>query len=223
MRQHTGPRRAQVKLRRWPGLMLVTCAGAAVQAQSLPPATAEAAAEPTAREWLFEARLDGQPIGEHRFRVEGPAAARRVTSDARFAVRFLGFTAYRYRHAAQERWRGDCVARLQSDTDEDGQLQTVRWDSPPNCTLSFAYWNPALRNAALTELLNAQTGKLEPVRISVQGSGTIEVRGTRQSATRWRIMAASQEIDVWYAEGSGDWIGLDATVSGGRRLAYRLK
>lgn len=39
----------------------------------------------------FDVRLDGQPIGRHRF-----------------AVTLLGSTLHRDRHEVRERWRGDC-------------------------------------------------------------------------------------------------------------------
>ncbi|MFS2056383.1 DUF6134 family protein, partial [Variovorax sp. CT11-76] len=45
----------------------------------------------------------------------------------------------------------------------------------PGCVMSFAYWNPAMR--AQQQLLNAQTGKLEPVRIVALDEGRVEVRG----------------------------------------------
>lgn len=195
-------------------------------------ATAPARAD-TTRQWNFEVTLDDEPIGEHRFRRTASGDHRQVSSDANFVVKLLGIVVYRYRHQALEQWRGDCLVGLVSTTEENGKTSRVRADAEgaatgqadtahtlTGCAMSFAYWNPAMRKQ--TQLLNAQTGRLEPVQVTSQGSGTIEVRGTPTTAARWRISGPAQPIDVWYAA-DGDWVGLDSTVSGGRRLSYRLK
>lgn len=188
-----------------------------------------------ASEWNFSVFLDDKPIGEHRFSVTGPAEARKVLSEAGFAVKLLGLTVYRYRHVASEQWRGDCLAALQAETDDDGKTGKVvarpagdalEVDGPsgtlslPGCAMSFAYWHPAMRTQ--TQLLNAQTGRYEAVRVRRMDSGTVEVRGQPQPAERWRIEGPEQPVDVWYAP-SGAWIGLDSTVAGGRLLRYRLR
>jgi hypothetical protein len=196
-----------------------------------------------AAESNFTVFLDGKPIGEHRFVVSGPAEAREVLSDARFTVKLLGLTVYRYRHQATERWRGDCLDSLSATTDDDGSMSRVRTEpageglsvtaavgagagSAPmvralsGCVMSFAYWNPAMRHQS--RLLNAQTGKAETVRVSRLGDGPIEVRGQPVAATRWRIEGPPQPIDVWYSA-QGEWVGLDSTLEGGRQLTYRLK
>jgi len=200
---------------------------------------ATAAGAGAAAESNFGVFLDGKPIGEHRFVVTGPAEAREVQSDARFAVKLLGITVYRYRHQASERWRGDCLSSLTASTDDDGDLSRVRAQtagdnlavltesasgsltrSLPGCTMSFAYWNPALQTQ--TRLLNAQNGKAETVRVGRAGTGQVDVRGRAVAATRWRIEGTPQAIDVWYSV-QGEWVGLDSTLEGGRELVYRLK
>ena len=174
-------------------------------------------------EWAFRALLDGEPIGEHRFSVTGEGDERRVLSRAEFAVKFLGITAYRYRHEATERWRGNCLTALDSTTDNDGKPESVRADQRDalkGCVMSFAYWNPAIQRQA--RLLNAQTGRSENVQVRASGGGMLDVRGRRVSGTRWRIEGPAQPIDVWYSA-EGEWLGLDSTVDGGRKLSYRLK
>ncbi len=200
-------------------------------------ATVASANTPAERDLLFRVLLDDTPIGEHRFSVRGPAGQRKVVIDASFAVKLLGITVYRYRHQAVEQWQGDCLAALESSTDDDGQRERVLAESagdvltvtatgnppatqPPGCVMSFAYWNPAMRTQ--TRLLNAQTGRVEPVQIRQVESGAVEVRGAPVPATRWRISGPASPVDVWYTA-SGEWVGLDSTVRGGRRLSYRLK
>lgn len=198
------------------------------------------AASAQVREWRFEAQLDGRPIGEHRFVVAEASEQRQVQSDASFTVRMLGLVVYRYQHTANERWRGDCLTEMESRTNDDGKPQTVRAQAlaegarglrvtatpgdavrdVPGCTMGFAYWNPALRRQ--TQLINVQTGKLEPVQIERLADGSLDARGATVPAERWRIRTPDQTIDVWYAAHGGEWIGLDAQVRGGRQLSYRL-
>ncbi len=211
------------------------CALAALAALSNGAATASAAG-PAGGEWDFRVLLDDSPIGEHRFALATTGGERKLVSEARFAVKLLGVTVYRYRHEATELWRGDCLRRLNSKTDDDGTPEKVSAEptgddvlavvtpkgtqSVDGCVMSFAYWNPVIRTQA--RLLNAQSGKIEPVRISKAGSGTVEVRGQPVEATRWRIATDAQPIDVWYSQ-QGEWLGLDSTVGGNRKLSYRLK
>ncbi|MBP7565876.1 MAG: hypothetical protein KA795_07700 [Burkholderiaceae bacterium] len=208
-------------------LILLTCS-----------ARADAPAAAASQEWRFEARLDGRPIGEHVYRLEATPAGRVLTSQAQFAVRVLGLTVYRYRHQAREQWVGNCLAAVQADTDDDGTPLTVRADggpaalqvrtadgampATPGCVMSFAYWNPsALRSQA--SLLNVQTGRMETVRFSSPASGTLDVRGVPVAATRLTLQLPDSAIDLWYATATDVWIGLDATLAGGRKLSYRLR
>lgn len=186
-------------------------------------------------EWNFQALLDGKPIGQHRFSVSAQGSDRTVVSDANFAVRFLGITAYRYRHKATEQWRGECLSALSSTTDDDGKPNSVRTElegdaltvktaaatqSLKGCVMSFAYWNPRLQTQ--TRLLNAHTGQFEAVQVSRIGNGSVDVRGQPVAATQFRISGVAAPIDVWYTP-QGEWIGLDSVVAGGRKLSYRLQ
>ncbi|MGJ7488048.1 DUF6134 family protein [Variovorax sp. LT2P21] len=183
----------------------------------------------------FQVLLDDKPIGEHRFTVGGPPEARTVLSDARFAVKLMGLTVYRYTHRAAEQWRGNCLRSLVASTDDDGTPSRVTAeaagdvlkvvtgeDTQPieGCAMSFAYWNPAIRQQS--RLLNAQTGRHEAVQVSRVASGTVEARGQTVPAVRWRIDGPAQPVDVWYTA-QGEWVGLDSTVGGGRKLSYRLR
>jgi Family of unknown function (DUF6134) len=195
----------------------VACAGSAMLA------IGNAATPPTG-EWNFQALLDGTPIGQHRFSVSGQGEERKVVSEASFNVKFLGLSAYTYRHKATEQWHGECLTALNSTTDDDGKPESVRADRNDallkGCVMSFAYWNPAIQTQ--TRLLNAQTGKLEAVQVKRVGTGTVEVRGKPVEATEVRISGTANPIVVWYSP-QGEWVGLDSTVAGGRKLSYRLQ
>ena len=155
----------------------------------------------------FAVFLDGQPVGSPRFEVREEAGPRRVTSRAQFDVKVLGIPFYRYRHEATEQWRGDCLTNLEARTDDGGERSSVSL-APQGCQMSFAYWNP--RMLEQTALINAQTGKLEPVAVSSLGEG------------RYRVAGPKNPIELRYSP-SGEWLELDATVAGGKRLSYRRR
>ena len=198
-------------------------------------ATVAHAADAGTRVYAFKAFLDGKAIGEHRFTVVTEGATRRVNSDADFVVKFLGFSAYRYRHHAQEQWSGDCLAGLVASTDDDGKPASVKLtktgdaneiateggnSSVSGCLMTYAYWNPAMRTQR--RLLNPQTGKVDDVKIERVADGDVTVGGKPVHAIDWRVTGGEAPVDVWISD-QGEWVGLDSMVSKGRhKLSYRL-
>ena len=191
------------------------------------------AAQAEARSWNFRVMLDDRDIGQHRFTLDGPDDRRELRSEARFDVRLLFINAYRYRHEAVEHWDGNCLHSLDSHTETNGKRLAVSAMTEGNrlvvahatsrsehegCVMSFAYWNPQILNAS--QLLNSQTGELQPVTVTPQGAATLLVRGVPRAAQRYRISGPGLQIDIWYAD--ADWVALEALTDGGRRLRYEL-
>lgn len=203
-------------------------AGAALLLASLP-----AAAQP--RAWDFQVFLDDAPIGYHRFTLNDERDGRTMKTEARFEVKVLFVTVYRYVHEASEFWRGNCLAKLDARTNDDGArlvtgavaegkgltVSTARGNATlEGCVMSFAYWNPQILRQS--QLLNVQTGEYQAVSIAVIGDENIAVRGAPVAAKRYRITGPKNPIDLWYSADS-DWLALESTVSGGRRLRYLIK
>jgi hypothetical protein len=196
-------------------------------------ALAPAPASAETRAWDFRVLLDGREIGRHQFTLRGAGEERELTSEARFAVELLSFTAWRYRHEATERWRGPCLQSLASRTQTNARTETVRagtrdgrlvverdgtveWHD--GCVMTFAYWDPRILGAR--RLLNSQTGRLHDVRVAAIGEEMLDVRGRRLRALRHRIEAPDLSIDLWFAD--GEWVALESKVRGARRLRYEL-
>lgn len=196
-------------------------------------ATLPAAAQ--IRAWDFQVSLNDSPIGYHRFALSGEGAAREMTSEARFEVKALFITVYRYTHDAKESWRGNCLESLTARTNDDGArlvteaardgerlavTATKGRAALDGCVMTFAYWNPEILRQP--RLLNGQTGELETVKIGSLGDETIAVRGAQVPAKRYRITGPKNPIDLWYSA-DNEWLALESTVEGGRRLRYKLK
>ncbi len=186
------------------------------------------------RTWDFRVLLDGAPIGHHRYALSEHGVERELVNEARFSVRFLGIAAYRYAHDANERWRAGCLAALTARTDDNGERLSVTAAREgermavvgarsraalEGCVMTFAYWNPAILRQS--RLLNAQTGEYETVRVTALGDETIAVRGANVNAARYRIAGAGHPIDLWYSP-QQEWLALESTLDGGRRLRYVL-
>ena len=180
---------------------------------------AATAASAQARDWHFRVLLDDAEIGRHRFTLRENGAGRELRSEARFTVTFLAIPVYRYEHQATETWSDGCLRALDSRTDDDGERLAVNWRAPEGgCHMSFAYWNPQILKA--DRLLNAQTGEMQPVQVQALGEESIEVRGTRVRAQRYRLSAPRLQIDIWHDD--GNWVALESLAKGGRRLRYEL-
>ena len=106
--------------RRWLGL-----AAAAAAIPPWGPLLSVRAYAAAARDLRFLALRNGAPIGEHRvtFRPDGD----RLTVETRveIAVKILFFTAFRYKHEAEEVWRSDRLVSVKSTTDNNGTLRQV--------------------------------------------------------------------------------------------------
>ena len=189
----------------------------------------------TPGEWRFQVLLDGRAIGTHVYTVDDRDGQADVHSRARFDVKFLVFDAYSYTHDAHERWQGNCLASLESKTDENGKYLAVRGTREgahfeveatrgnaelPGCVMSFAYWNPAMLGE--TKLLNAQTGEYVAVRIVPIAQESIEVRGKATIARHYALDAADFRIDLWYTV-DGQWVQLESLTKSGRKLRYLIQ
>ena len=187
-----------------------------------------------AKEWRFNALLDGKPIGHHHFRLDETDDKRELTSEARFDVKLLFVSVYTYVHDDKETFQGDCLTGIDARTDDNGEDLTVKGSLEPQgfavsngkgkqmlapCIMTFAYWNPRILEQK--QLLNSQTGRYEPVVIEKLGDDSVMVRGRKEPAIKYLLTGEKLEIELWYSKDM-EWLGLRSTAEGGRKLLYRL-
>ena len=184
-------------------------------------------------ELTFDVFLDNEPIGFHRVSIQEMPGERRVQVEAEMEVDFLFFTAFSYRHRADELWREDCIFELETRTDDDGQRLSV--DAGPlgdalevvtpserkrldGCVRTFAYWEPEL--LASDYLLNTQNGAYEPARLVALAPEPLRFNGRQYGAKRYRLEVGEEvRIDLWYDE-NDRWQALQTEVANGRVLNY---
>jgi hypothetical protein len=181
----------------------------------------------------FQVYLDEKPIGEHSFRISDTGDLTRVSSSAAFDVDFLFVNVYRYRHDSREVFRDGCLQEIRATTNDNGTRYRVEGEATgkqfrieredgmeqtEGCLKTFAYWDPGFLDQK--RLLNAQTGKLEPVSVRPRGSDRVQVGGRAVPATRYALSADDLSIDLWYNDELG-WVGLASDTGKAGRLVYR--
>lgn len=198
------------------------------------PVAAAIERDSASQEWNFRVYLDDSEIGFHHFQLTEEGGKQRLTTVADFRVKILFFTAFSYEHVNEETWSGDCLDSIQSRTVANGKEFAVsgRRDGAgfaveansgssevPGCVKTFAYWNPDILEEPV--LMNSQTGELLPVTVSPVIEETLNVRGEETPANRYRLVAKNMQLDVWYSR-DRQWLALESTVKGGRKLRYEL-
>jgi len=195
--------------------------------------------EDVIRVWNFNATLDGDPIGSHRFEVIENKYGVTVKTKAELDVKFLFITVYSYKHNNVEEWTNDCLVSLNSDTDDNGDMSSVELLKEghksrittqkssvleSSCVRSFSYWDRELLKSGA--LLNSQTGEIINVDFTYIGSETLDINDRKIESDRYQLLGKDKdgidiEIDLWYSD-NNRWIGLQSKLENGSYLRYQL-
>lgn len=196
---------------------------------------AQAGTSGTSRALTFDVYLDDSPIGFHRFHIDsGESGRRTVRSEAKFDVKFLFFTAFRYRHENSELWNDDCLVEIEAETNSNGKETAVNGrqtssgfavrtaddvNTLPECVMTFAYWNPDFLTQE--KLLNPQTGEYLDVEVEQRAEERLQIAGREVLAVPYDIRARGMEITVWYSADK-EWLALESVAKGDRIIRYEL-
>ena len=86
---------------------------------------ASAAAEPATETLRFAIIRNGDQIGTHTIELKRSGQEIAVNIETEVLVKVLFVTAYRFQHAASERWVNGRLVALDSSTDDNGTLHKV--------------------------------------------------------------------------------------------------
>lgn len=192
--------------------------GAALSAPSL------ASAYP--RLLKFRVERDGNTIGNvtQRYRPAGDDLT--VETAIEFLVTLAFIPVYRYEHRARELWRDGRLVRLDTVTNNDGDIQKVAGrasedgftvDGPagaltaPADILPSSYWHP--RFTAANRMLDSQKGRILEFDVSKVGTERIEALGRPIDADRF-AMRGDIDLDFWY-DPDRVWQKMAFTIKGG--------
>ncbi len=181
----------------------------------------------------FIAYRNGEAIGRHDLVFARDGSHLTVTTRIRLAVKFMGFTAYRYDHTAQEVWQNQRLISLSARTDDNGKLYDVRAERTPaglavrtndrletlsGSLLPSSHWNIA--QVGQSALLNTQTGREARVRITLLGREQVRTAAGIVQASRYNYQG-DVEMDHWFDD-LGRWVKTAFTASDGSRVDYVL-
>ncbi len=185
-------------------------------------------------QFVFDVYLDDDRIGSHAYEIIREEGETRVSSSAKFDVKFLFITAFKYRHTVSERWSNGCLQTIEAETSANGKKQKVGGQTESgnfivnsngeeerlgDCVMSFAYWNPEFLDQS--QLLNPQTGEYLPVEVSKLDLESIDATRRKLGASAYQLTAKGLQVTVWYSA-DGDWVGLESVAKGGRVLRYEI-
>ncbi len=198
-------------------------------------ASTESATPALARDWRFNALLDGKPIGEHHYTLKTHGEEAELLSEANFSVKYLYIEFYHYHHVAKERWQAGCLTELWARTEEQGDISTVEGDQNAGgftvrdnkgtreiaapCVSTYAYWNIAMLKRK--NLLNPQTGEWSQIDVQLMGNDSVQTSRRTLTARHYRVTNDKASIDLWYSA-QDEWIGLRSTTPEGRVVTYQL-
>ncbi len=185
-------------------------------------------------QWQFDVYLNENRIGFHRFEVIRQKNRQLVYSKAKFDVNFLFFNAYSYEHDNFEIWENNCLSRIESYTNDNGEKIRVKGskqddyfnvaslqnsDNFSGCIKTFAYWDASFLKA--NRLLNPQTGEYVRVKIQQLNDSQLVVGGKKLPARLFELTGENLKIRLWYSM-NNEWLGLESDVDNDNTLRYLL-
>ncbi len=182
----------------------------------------------------FVAYRNGEPIGRHTVTFERDGGQLKVSTSIDLAVKFMGFTAYRYSHRAQEVWSGDSLVSLTSTTNDNGTKHNVMATRQaddisvthdgnrtvlPGKTLPSSHWN--IEQVRQSMLLNTQKGTEAKVNISQGPRENVKTLSGFVPATRYSY-TGDVVMDQWFDD-RGRWVKTSFQASDGSTIEYVLQ
>lgn len=182
----------------------------------------------------FVAYRNGEPIGRHTVTFEREGGQLKVTTSIDLAVKFVGFTAYRYTHRAQEIWSGNSLVSLVSQTDDNGTKHNVKATREANDIavtrdgartvlplqiLPSSHWN--IEQVRQTALLNTQKGTEARVKITPGARELIKTASGTIPATRYSY-TGDVVMEQWFDD-HGRWVKTSFKASDGSTIEYILQ
>tara|TARA_B100000035_G_C20952980_1_gene532806 strand:+ start:401 stop:1012 length:612 start_codon:yes stop_codon:yes gene_type:complete len=187
----------------------------------------------SAKEWVFDAILNDELIGQHTFIYEDD----RTISKANFKFEFL-LMDFIYQHNSIETWDKNCLKSISSKTNDDGDLYQVTGQIVadgflissnqeetllPQCIMTFAYGNSEILNQK--KLMNSQNGEFLDVDVELIREENFILKGEKILTNLWQISAESNNGDIliylWYDKDM-QWVGLKTSTPIGD-MYYQLR
>jgi hypothetical protein len=181
-----------------------------------PPIPARAA---TPRDFRFRALHRGSAVGEHRaaFRQDGDLLT--VTTHVDITVKVLFFTAFRFKHVAEEVWQDGRLKSVKSTTDDNGTplevsgyaaedgFRILGGDGPflaaAQLLTSNTLWD--IRLVKQSRLIDVQHGGEVGIVAKRLGEEPVDTPQGQVRAERFQILTPHYAGSLFY-DGAGRWV-----------------
>ena len=182
----------------------------------------------------FDVTINGDPMGYHYVEYSRDGDDLVVDIDIDLRVKFAFITVFKYIHENQERWQGDTLVSLRSETLDSGEnffVAAAREDGTLNVEgsrgnyavegpiASTTYWNYRSMTGN-DRMLNSQKGDVLDYTLTHQGTETIMARGEAIAADKY-FLDSVIDTTIWYDAATKEWVKL-AFDARGRTVEYTL-
>jgi Family of unknown function (DUF6134) len=170
----------------------------------------ELAAFPQPGKLTYAVMRDGNKIGSQVVEFQRNGDQLLVLTSVRIEVSLLGITIYRFVHRSEEEWKGGELARLTSNTDDDGDSRVVdlrlvdgklkgsyngQAKEFPLGMIPATFWHPD--SMKQTKLLDQVKARNRQITVKDLGTETITVKGKKIEARHYSVSGQIKR-DVWY-------------------------
>ena len=170
----------------------------------------ELAAFPQPGKLTYAVMRDGDKIGSQVVEFQRNGDQLLVLTSVRIEVTLLGITIYRFVHRSEEEWKGGELARLTSNTDDDGDRRVVdlklvdgklkgvyngQAKEFPLGMIPATFWHPdSMKQSKLLDQVKARNRQIT---VKDLGTETITVQGKRIEAKHYSVSGQIKR-EVWY-------------------------
>ena len=150
---------------------------------------------PASGKLSFDVVRKGKDIGDHTFSFSHASNSFtvKVATDIVVKVPLIRTTAYSFKHASVETWKGGKLQEISSKTNDDGEPHQLK--SASNGALPASLWNDDIVRSQ--KLMNTIDGTMMKVRVADLGNETVNTKRGAVPAHHYR-MSGDLARDLWY-------------------------
>jgi len=170
----------------------------------------ELAAFPQPGKLTYAVMRDGDRIGSQIVEFQRNGDQLLVLTSVKIEVSLLGITIYRFVHRSEEEWKAGELARLSTNTDDDGDKRVVdlrlvdgklkgnyngQAKEFPLGMIPASFWHPD--SMKQTRLLDQVKGRNRQITVKDLGTETITAQGKQLRAHHYSVTGQIKR-EVWY-------------------------
>jgi Family of unknown function (DUF6134) len=170
----------------------------------------ELAAFPQPGKLTYAVMRDGSKIGSQVVEFQRNGDQLLVLTSVKIEVSLLGITIYRFVHRSEEEWKAGELARLTSNTDDDGDKRVVdlrlvdgklkgdyngQAKEFPLGMIPATFWHPD--SMKQTKLLDQVKARNRQITVKDLGTETITVQG-KEIEARHFLVTGQIKREIWY-------------------------